>query len=121
MSFFAYVFLVFAICASLLYVTLKASVFFLRFIKRTIRSLLNPEIQNATQAMPAIHAIELPVQAPVIDASLAKPTARQEPTLEVAQPAHSAVIETNSDLSDEDKWSQYDSPAYLRKGVAVFC
>lgn len=117
MSFFAYVFLVFAICASLLYVTLKASMFFLRLIKQTTRSWLYPEIKNATQAIPATHAFELPAQAPV----LAKPTVRKEPTLEVAQPAHSAVIETNSDLSDEDKWSQYDSPAYLRKGVAVFC
>lgn len=41
--------------------------------------------------------------------------------LDVAQPVRSAGNYTVSETSDDDLWSQYDSPAYLRKGVAVFC
>lgn len=53
-----------------------------------------------------------------------KPVRKVEPVIqlvEITQPAHSVVIETQSESSEQDPWAQYDSPAYLRKGVAVLC
>lgn len=52
------------------------------------------------------------------------PVRKIEPVIqfvEITQPAHPVVIETQSESSEQDPWALYDSPAYLRKGVAVFC
>lgn len=128
MSFISIVFLLLAVCTSILYVSFKAFVALFEFVKKQMRIAAEKnaeKLQKATMAKATLQAQQVLPVAPV-EAKPAPALVLPERML-VAQPAHSVVTQIQSESSDVDQWSQYDSPAYLRsaaylkKGNVAFC